>query len=95
MEISITLNGTRYGIVVESGSYPVKKYGTITDRDSKNYGKETSQDLSYPSTLSRAVQRIIREEAVQNNDTVSLAEYADFIKGLTDSVTEQLKAIEV
>jgi len=95
MEVTINLNGTKYGVVVESGSYPVKKYTTIQDPNSKNYGKEHVVDLSYPSTFSRAVQRIIREEAVQNDQTVGLNEYAQFIKGLTDSVTEQLKGIDI
>lgn len=71
MRIELSLKGTDYHIETETSCFIPYKHG----KTEKGADKEVC--LGYPSTLSRAVQMIIREEQATNTDAVSLLEYIE------------------
>lgn len=84
MKIKLTANNVQYHIEVEPSCFTPYKHGT-TEK-----GGEKLTCLGYPSTLSRAVQMIIREELCSSAETVSLMEYVERHELLADELKNVL-----
>lgn len=84
MKIELQLNGTDYHIEVEPSCFTPYKHGT-TEK-----GKEKNTCLGYPSTLSRAINMIIREEMCSSDETVDILEYVNRYQKSQDELRNQV-----
>ena len=95
MEIGLKLNGTQYGILVESNQYIPVRYSVNEDEKSKNYGTTKSVHLGYVSSLQNACKFIIRDKLASSEDKVSLSEFVNRVEELNNELTEQLKVLQL
>lgn len=91
MKIEITLNGTEYHIEADPSCFIPYKHGTIQQEGNENFGQPFERVMGYPSTLSRAIHMIIREEMATSEDTVSLLEY---VKRYENAIEELKKQVD-
>lgn len=95
MKIEITLNGNPYAIEVDGNCFTAIKYGVNQNKDSKNFGEQTNNELGYFNKLSNAASRLCREEIASSDDVVSLKEFASRIEAINKQLIDQLDAIPV
>ncbi len=78
MTIEIQLNGVNYLIEDDGRSHNAIKLGHT------EAGKPTATNIGYCMSLSKAVNKIVRDSLASKEETVSLKEYVDKYERLLD-----------
>ena len=88
MKIEINYGGNQYSINVTNVSYDLIKHGTVTTEGSKTYGQPTETNLGYCTTMSAALNKLIRDSFADADEVLTIKEY---VKRLENAV-EDLKS---
>lgn len=80
-----------YKITTDSLQYIVKRKGTVKDKESKNYGKETEVTIGYYSNLKSALYSIPQNIVRSNNDINLILTKIENIERIAD----QIKVIKI
>lgn len=88
MKIEINYAGNKYAINITDQSYDLVKYGTVTDKKSKNFGNETETNLGYYTSVGTALNGLIRNAFAGSNEVLNIKEYASRI----ESAVNELKS---
>lgn len=86
MKVEIKFGGKEYAINVTETSYDLLVYGTVTDKNSKNFGNKTETNLGYCTSMSSALNKLIRSAHASNEDVVDLKEYVLRIERAVDEL---------
>lgn len=93
MRIKINHKGFDYEIDVTEDSYNLIKLGKITDEDSKNFGNTTEQVIGYFTTVSSALNKVIKIGFSKEGSTVSLSEYIKELDNAINSLKQYDKGL--
>lgn len=93
MKIKITHGGTDYTINNDGYSFTVIRHGINQNKDGKNYGEPTESVLSYPTTLSGAVSRILKDQIGSSEEVVTLKEYVERVEAANAEIKAQLEGV--
>lgn len=84
-----------YAIQVDQTNYVLVRLGTVTKKDSKNYGEETSSTVGFYSTLDNALYAAMREiqrDALMDGD-MSLGEAVSEVRRISREMKEMLSSL--
>jgi len=90
MTIELTLSGKKYTIQADTSQYVPQSYRTNQDENSPNFGKESSLDLGYYTSLPNAINRLIREDLCSNEDEITLTAFILRYNALKEEITKQI-----
>mgnify|MGYP003403934074 CR=1 FL=1 len=90
MKIKIEYAGIKFAIDITEDSYNLIRYGTNSDKESANYGKETERVLGYFTNVSNAVLQVIKSSLSSINEEVSLKQYVERIEKAKKEIMEQI-----
>jgi len=77
---------------VTNVSYDLIQHGTVTTEGSKNYGQPTETNLGYCTTMSSALNKLIRDSFADADEVLTIKEY---VKRLETAVEELKSYTEV
>jgi hypothetical protein len=86
MKIEINYAGNKYAINITDQSYDLVKYGTVTDKKSKNVGNETETNLGYFTSVGTALNALIRNAFAGSDEVLTIKEYAARIENAVESL---------
>ena len=88
MKININFGDNNYTIDITNTSYDLIKNSTNTTEGSKNFGNPTQTNIGYCTTMSAALNRLIRDTFADSDEVLTIKEYVErlevAIEGLKD-----------
>jgi hypothetical protein len=91
MKINFSINDQAYQIDMENGSsYVLSAKGVNQDKDSKNFGEDTSKVVGHFTRIVPAVNKAIRETLADSTDEITLKEFIERYEQANQSVLDQI-----
>lgn len=90
MIINFTISDTKFQIDLDGTTYSLTRLGINQDKESKNFGSDTSVHLGYFSQIKSAVSKAIKDQMGSQTDEVNLKEFLEKYNACTESVNNQI-----
>lgn len=91
MTIEIKLRDAKYVVVQDANCFTVNRVVAVQDINSKNYGKESLKQLSYPTKMNKVIEAVINDNMASSDETLDLEGYITRYEACVAEIKEQVE----